>query len=187
MKLFFYMAAALLTFAVIPFLAKRGGRLGKRRAYLMIFCSALFFSSVFAGAGDFFAKFGGPGGLYAAEITPDVPSLTIPLYGAGEITLEARNRGSVIWDSAAESEPVFLGWHLLNEKGGMVRFDNPRVSLPTHVSPGDSVSVAVRISPAPDGIPAGRFIIEFDLVCENVAWFADRGSATCRVPVEIVP
>ena len=188
MKLFFCAVAALFAISAVPLLARYGERFGKRRAYLMVFCSALFFFSVFAGSGDFFAKLENfwPSGLYSAEITSRAPSFTLPLTG-GDIILDVKNTGSLTWDSAADSKPVFLSWHLLSEKGGTIRFDNPRVPFPSPVPPGDSMSVAVRVSPASEGIPIGRYLFEFDLVCENVAWFANRGSVTLRVPVEVLP
>ena len=187
MRLFFCAAAAFCALVVIPLLAKRGERLGKKRAYVMVFFSALFFSSVFAGSGAFFVKLENfwPSGLYVAEITAKVP-VALALAG-GEITLDVKNKGSLTWDSADESEPVFLSWHLLSEKGGTIRFDNPRIPFPRPIPPGDSISVAVRVSPASEGMPAGRYIFEFDLVNENVTWFANRGSATLRVPVEVLP
>jgi len=189
MKLFFCATVAFCAIVAIPLLAKRGERFGKKRAYLMVFCSALFFSSIFAGSGTFFAELENfwPGGLYAAEITPNAPSFAFPLKGTGEITLKVKNMGSLTWDSTAGDEPVFLGWHLMSEKGVMIRFDNPRAPFSRPVPPGNSENVIVRVSPALEGIPAGHYIIEFDLVCENVAWFADRGSPTRRVPVEVMP
>jgi hypothetical protein len=187
MRLFFCAAAALIALAAIPLLARRGQKLGKKRAYLMTFCSALFFTSVFMGSGAFFAKLekSWPSGLYSAEITASAPAAF--LMTGGDVTLEVKNIGSLTWDSAAKNEPVFLSWHVLGEKGGMIRFDNPRISFPRPIPPGDSISVAIQVSPASEGIPAGRYILEFDLVCENVAWFADRGSATRRVPIEVLP
>lgn len=180
-------AAGLCAAVAIPILARRGERLGKRRAYLMIICSALFFSSVFGGAGFFFAAIEKirPGGLYAADITPNARSFAIPLNGSGEIALDVKNRGALTWDSSSESGPVFLSWHILNENGDMLRFENPRVAFPAPVSPGDSAGVAAPVSPSSDGLPAGRYIFEFDLVREGEAWFADRGSAASRVRVEV--
>ena len=189
MKLISYIAVALLALAAFQFLLKRGESFGKKRAYLMIFCSMLFFCSAFAGGEAFFMNVGifWTGGPYSAEITLNAPSFTLPLNGTGEITLNVKNTGSLVWDSDAEDTPVFLSWHLMSEKGVMIRFDNPRTPFSRPIKPGNSESVVVRVSPALEGIPAGSYIIEFDLVCENVAWFADRGSATSRVSVEVLP
>lgn len=187
MKLIFCITAALLSFAALTLLAIRGERFGKKRAYLMVLCSALFFTTAFAGSGTFFAEVWRSGGPFAAEITPNVQLFTLPLTGTGEMMLNVKNRGSLTWDSSDENEPVLLSWHLLSETGTLIRFDNPRVPFLSTIPPGDSESVIIRISPSSEGIPAGQYIIEFDLVCENVAWFADRGSATCRVPMEVLP
>ena len=187
MKLLFYVVAAILAFAAIPILLKQGERFGKKRAYLMVLCSAVFFCSVFAGSRVFFSEVWLPGGLYAAEITPDAQSFSFLLNGTGKVTLNVKNTGSLVWDSNADDTPVFLSWHLLSESGAIIRFDNPRTPFSRPITPGDSESVIVGISPASQGIPAGRYLIEFDLVCENVAWFADRGSATRRISVEVLP
>jgi hypothetical protein len=32
----------------------------------------------------------------------------------------------------------------------------------------------------------GRYVLEFDLVCEMVCWFARNGSATVRIPITII-
>ena len=189
MKLFIYSAAAILALTAVLYLTKHGEKFGKKRAYLIVLYSMLFFSTIFLGADSFITRLEGfwPSGLFAAIIASDISSLTIPLAGTGEVTLTLTNRGSFPWDSTAENNPVLLSWHLLSEHGAMIRFENPRTPFPHPILPGYSVNVVASISPASDGIPSGRFIFEFDLVSENAAWFADRGSATLRLPAEILP
>ena len=191
MKLLLCITTTLLALVALPFLilTKKGEKFGKKRAYIMIFCSALFFASVFVGAKPFFSILENywPGGLYAAEITPVAQLFVIPLAGTGEMELNVKNRGTLTWDSADNVNPVLLSWHLMSEEGTMIRFDNKRTPFPHPILPGESGRVVVQMSPASEGIPVGRYLIEFDLVQENVTWFANRGSATCRVRLEVLP
>jgi hypothetical protein len=90
------------------------------------------------------------------------------------------------WDSSDENNPVFLSWHILNGRGDTIRFENARIPFERSVPPGASIAVAVSLSPEL-GISAGRYIFEFDLVHEDTAWFADKGSPTRRVAVEVLP
>ena len=187
MKLVFYFVMAILSFTAIPLFARQGERFGKKRAYLMVLCSALFFFSVFSGSRVFFAEVWLPGGLYAAEIMPNSQSYTFFMTGTGEIRLNVKNTGSLTWYSDAVDSPVFLSWHLLSQTGTIIRFDNPRTPFSRSIAPGESESLIVSLSPTLEGMPVGRYIMEFDLVCENVAWFADRGSAARRVSIEVLP
>lgn len=98
---------------------------------------------------------------------------TIPL------TLRLKNKGSRDWKSEGPA-PCFLSYHLHDEKGKTLRFDNPRTGLPGMIRPGGEVEVEVRVK-AP--LQAGNYILEFDLVREGVAWFKDSGSKTLFFPL----
>jgi hypothetical protein len=54
--------------------------------------------------------------------------------------------------------------------------------LPGAVAPGESVELQVAV-PLPAEV--GRYVVELDLVDENVAWFGQTGSATTRLEVEV--
>ena len=182
------MTALAAMLALVAF-AWRGERFGKKRAYMMAVASALFFGSIFAGAGAFFDALENarPSRPFSADISSDVSSLSLRLGDSKEIELRVENRGSLPWDSADAENPVFLSWHILNDKGNMIRFDNQRVPFGSALPFGGSENVVLRVSPSSDGIPAGRYIFEFDVLQENVTWFADRGSKTCRVQLEVLP
>ncbi|GHV55533.1 hypothetical protein FACS1894216_18150 [Synergistales bacterium] len=182
-------AAAVATAVILAALIKRGERFGKKRAFMMIFASAFFFASVFAGAEDFFISLNAiwPGRLYAARITSGAPSLSLGVNETAALQLEVKNNGSLTWSSSSGGEPTFLSWHILDSRGNTIRFDNARIPFGKAIAPGDSEVIAVQISPSSEGIPAGSYIFEFDVVREHVAWFADMGSVTRRVPVEVTP
>ncbi len=52
----------------------------------------------------------------------------------------------------------------------------------TSILPGDRLTLEAYV-PAPT---RGRYVMEFDLVAEGVCWFANHGSRTVRVPIEVL-
>ena len=54
--------------------------------------------------------------------------------------------------------------------------------MPRLLEPGDAGVFDLELT-APE--EAGRYIIELDMVEEGVTWFADQGSQTLRVPVQV--
>ena len=75
-----------------------------------------------------------------------------------------------------------LGNHWLTLNGGMVQNDDGRSLLPPLVS-GEAVEIALDVS-AP--IEPGEYRLELDLVQEGVRWFAQVGSSTTSVQVNVV-
>lgn len=96
-----------------------------------------------------------------------------------EILLRLKNTGKRDW-SSEEKNPCLLSYHLLDENGQVLKFDNPRTPLPRVVSPGEAIEAAVKIKTPLD---KGRYILEFDLVREGLAWFKDYGSRTLNIPL----
>ncbi len=95
--------------------------------------------------------------------------------------VRAENTGLARW--AAQGEPpndkgaVLLGSHLLREDEEEIAWDYGRARLPGDLGPGESVelTVSVRAPTRP-----GRYVVEFDMLAEHVAWFEDFGSGTLR-------
>jgi hypothetical protein len=66
----------------------------------------------------------------------------------------------------------------------MLRFDfhtEPLTDAPRDVEPAETVRRRVTL-PA---LSAGQYVIEFDCVASHVAWFAQAGSKTATVRIEI--
>ena len=95
------------------------------------------------------------------------------------------NGGSAIWlPQNAGVGAVMLACHLLDASGRLVTQGYTRVALTTEprpIAPGERASVEVRV-PAP---AKGRYLLEFDLVSDNIAWFSALGNPTVRIPVEV--
>ncbi|MEP6818969.1 MAG: DUF1698 domain-containing protein [bacterium] len=95
--------------------------------------------------------------------------------------LSVENIGLARWPSAGETPndkgAVFLGSHLLRDSEDEVDWDYGRARLPRDLEPGETASLELKVR-APK--ISGRYIVEFDMVAEHVAWFEDHGSGTLR-------
>ncbi|HZI19893.1 MAG TPA: DUF1698 domain-containing protein [Pyrinomonadaceae bacterium] len=102
-------------------------------------------------------------------------------------TVRAENVGLKTWPARGEGEAgrgaVHLGAHLLREDEEELDWDYGRAPLPRDLAPGDAASV--RLTLAAPAEP-GRYVVEFDLVAEHVAWFEDFGSGTLRLPLTVI-
>ncbi len=96
-----------------------------------------------------------------------------------ELQLRIVNRGKAEWEPSGKN-PFFLSYHLLDEDKKVLKYENPRFSFPQKVSPGQAVEMTIKAK-AP--LKKGKYILEFDLVREGIAWFKDYGSETLRVPL----
>jgi hypothetical protein len=69
-----------------------------------------------------------------------------------------------------------VGAHLYRngQRRDLLDFDWTRASLPHDVHPGNGLEVALHLPPLMD---SGKYVIAFDLVVEDLTWFADRESA----------
>jgi hypothetical protein len=104
--------------------------------------------------------------------------------GAGSsarIALE--NAGSATWRSRGRTG-VRLAYHWLDPLGNPIVWDGARTALPHPVAPGEAVELGVTVT-APR--PPGRYVLSLDLVEEYRFWFAELGSATLDLPVDVQP
>ncbi|MBA3533640.1 MAG: O-antigen ligase family protein [Ardenticatenales bacterium] len=80
-------------------------------------------------------------------------------------------------------QPFLLGYHLLLEDGTMVQYDGARTLLEEAVPPGAVIEVQAYII-APE--EPGRYLIEWDMLQNEVAWFSWKGAPTLRVPLTVL-
>jgi hypothetical protein len=95
--------------------------------------------------------------------------------------LRLENSGGKTWSASSSDDTgqgaVQLGAHLLRDDEEEISWDYGRAPLPHDVSPGEIIELEIRLqAPA----IAGRYIVEFDMVEEQRAWFEDYGSHTVR-------
>ncbi len=104
---------------------------------------------------------------------------------AGEplnIVVRVKNIGDTLWLAAPQGSPcrVAVGIRMIE---GNERKDFARGFLTKDFPPGneDVIKVCFR---APD--KKGRYLLEFDMVNEQVCWFVDRGSEPCTMELEVI-
>jgi hypothetical protein len=96
-----------------------------------------------------------------------------------EITNSSRARWRVSGDLHGS---VRLSYHWDNENGRVVH-DGVRTPLAMTVRPGESTIVTAGVWAPYD---SGSYTLRFDLVCEGVGWFSERGASTLDVSVGVV-
>jgi SAM-dependent methyltransferase len=97
-----------------------------------------------------------------------------------------KNDGASIWlPRSAGLGAVHLGVHVYDSAGEIVRQSfhwealTPGEGRP--VLPDEEVGVEVNAPP----LPKGKYILEFDMVSNDVCWFALNGSQQVKVPLEV--
>ncbi|MFQ5442498.1 MAG: methyltransferase domain-containing protein [Thermodesulfobacteriota bacterium] len=125
-----------------------------------------------------------PGVLKAALDVSGVPQEARPGEVIG-IKARVKNKGDTLW----LSEPRKMGGHvtlgikLLSPEEGSVERDYARGRLPKDLGPGETVEFPVRFR-APS--KAGQYTLTFDMVCEGVSWFSDRGNAPVSINIKVI-
>jgi hypothetical protein len=79
---------------------------------------------------------------------------------------------------------VNLGNHWRSATGALLRLDDGRASMGETLEPGEATQLTLEMQAPAD---PGAYLLELDLVLEGVAWFADRGSPTTTIEVQVVP
>jgi len=98
--------------------------------------------------------------------------------------IRVTNRSSYPWPNLGPAK-VRLSYHWLDNAGQEVLFNGQRTELSKAVAAGEPLASWVSAQ-APS--EPGRYLLEIDLVLENIAWFSARNDReTCRVAVEVVP
>lgn len=122
-----------------------------------------------------------PPGAWVASLQCPDQQFSWPISSSAAVKLRIQNESPFPWRYESEI-PILLGNHWIDDAGQMIRQDDGRAMLPNSLSPGNSAEVEIQIRTPP---VAGRYVVEFDLVQEGVAWFKDKGSNTLSIPAEI--
>ena len=124
---------------------------------------------------------GSPSAKYDARISSSVESLELEMGGLAKIPVVLVNRGSLAWKSYG-ANPVHLSYHLLKSDGTSLRYDNPRTLFPRPVSPAGRFEGEIHVDTLSLPRP-GNYVVEIDVVHEQVTWFGHKGSQILRIPV----
>jgi hypothetical protein len=128
-----------------------------------------------------------PDNGYKAAITlPDPPTK----LRAGQkvvIQVKARNASDVPWKVRGGGEDnkfyIAAGDRWLKPDGTLITAMDGRYGLNQNLKPGEETEVPLQITAPKE---PGNYILEVDLVQEQVAWFRDKGSPTAQTKVTVV-
>jgi SAM-dependent methyltransferase len=98
-----------------------------------------------------------------------------------------KNNSEVTWlPQSAGLGAVLLGCHVYHSDGGVYResyhWEPLNANDERPVQPGETVEFSFDLP----GLPQGRYTIAFDMVSNDVCWFAVNGSQVSRVTVEVL-
>jgi hypothetical protein len=116
--------------------------------------------------------------LYRARIEPALTRLTAERGKALHLPVCVVNESAMPFQWG-----VALSYHITHEDGSIVRWENGRSAFDPPLQPTHSQVVHVGIDPPAE---PGQYLLEFDLVCEHVTWFANQGNPTATVQLEVV-
>jgi hypothetical protein len=117
----------------------------------------------------------------AATITVADPPRAVRAGERFTLSCTVENKGTEPWRCVGFHQ-VRLGNHWLSGDGTCVVRDDGRVMFPNDLAPGGRVALELTVTPP---VRAGDYFLEFDIVEEGLAWFADRGSSTLRLPLRV--
>jgi hypothetical protein len=116
----------------------------------------------------------------------DTPTAMLPGH-TYEVNLSVQNAGILTWPAGGEN-PVRLGFHWYDEAGEPViqppEYDY-RAPLLEDVTFANTAVFSQALVTAPE--EPGQYTLKWDLVHEDLTWFADQGSATLDVSISVGP
>lgn len=127
--------------------------------------------------------------IFHAELSLAAP-LPVRITAAVDapLRIRVRNVSSENWPTdpaLAPRERVHLSYHWRSAVGEPLPLpEPPRVYFSRTLGPGNAETISCHVK-TPD--VAGQYLLEFDLVQENIAWFSERGSQALRVPLRVAP
>jgi hypothetical protein len=93
-----------------------------------------------------------------------------------------KNVSAINWPATGTNYPVHLGNHWLSSDGEMMQQNQTRVNLSQDLEPNNEEISLIKVSaPSIEGL----YILEFDMVQENVAWFKDHNSESLQIKIEV--
>jgi len=125
-----------------------------------------------------------PASAFRAEISLAARPVTIKANSVEHLRVRVRNASTECWPGGENPSPVpiQLGNHWLSSDGALVRLDDGRAQFRNDIHPQEEVELTLAVN-APS--TPGVYLLELDMVQEGVAWFKDKGSQTCLVPLTV--
>ena len=132
-----------------------------------------------------------PDAAFKAQLTlPDAPAK----LRAGQketVQVHIRNASDVFWWSRGGEVNertdnwfyIAAGNRWLKPDGSLVTDMDGRYGISKDLKPGEETEIPLQVTAPKE---PGDYILEVDLVQEQVAWFSDKGSPTARAKVTVV-
>jgi FkbM family methyltransferase len=117
---------------------------------------------------------------YKAQITTK-DFLSVFVGDTMKIVAKVKNISSVPWQASYISH-IFLSGYWLDGKINLAKLSEFQARFHKEIKPGEATEVSFKID-APS-LP-GQFVLELDLLDEDITWFKDKGSETFRVQVSV--
>jgi ubiquinone/menaquinone biosynthesis C-methylase UbiE len=118
---------------------------------------------------------------FNARLAIDASSLSLRAGEEVPLKVTVENSSSRVWAALPDHKgryQINLANRWLHHDGELLQRDDARCPLPHDMPPGSRAQLLLGIrAPRFDG----DYILELDLVQENVSWFAERGSQALRV------
>ena len=116
---------------------------------------------------------------YRATIEPVGARATLAPGERRIVPVRVTNQGTERWPRGLDWQPAIrASYHWLHADGSIHTADGPRTGFTRDVGPGERILVPLDVVAPPE---PGRYLLEVDLVHEDVRWFAQG----CRVEVEV--
>lgn len=102
---------------------------------------------------------------------------SIPAMQPGEVVnvqVSIKNTSSVTWPCnalAKTAQPLCAAYHICSASGAPILWDGNRTPITTEVASGSEITLVLKVK-APN--TPGKYVLQPDLVQENVAWFSRR-------------
>lgn len=120
---------------------------------------------------------------YAASIRTDKKVIECREGERVKLKLEIKNMGRQSWPRTGPNT-CQVSYHLLDQSGSNIQFDNRRFPLTQEVKPRHSLTMNITLrSP----FKPGRYKLEFDLLREGISWFKEHGSPTAVIALNVKP
>jgi hypothetical protein len=126
-----------------------------------------------------------PADAFHAEIRVITYSPHLRAREAATIRVAVRNASPITWlarERAVAPYQINVDNRWLDSAGKTIDNDDGRAPLLQDLLPGQEVESSFTVNAPRD---AGQYILEVDVLQENVSWFGLRGSQTLRLPVTV--
>jgi hypothetical protein len=123
-------------------------------------------------------------GRLTARIVPLQVSATVGVGEAFTDRLRIANVGTVTWKAHGRrfGGQVTCGLKICDAHGDVLREDLGRTPLARDVDPGEEIEIAMTVA---GSLPAGSYVLRYDMVVEGVTWFEFHGSPCGRRALEV--